>query len=94
MTKVMACCTTHFHLKQKKIRYGTLAKHARAHFNEFLVAVPFSAAIHHMIDVIFDTANVFQIWSMLQHVAGYDSLTKREILFLKENTCMVVTLLL
>ena len=47
MTKAIACCTTHFHLKQKKIRYGTLAKHARAHFNEFLVAVPFSAVIHH-----------------------------------------------
>ena len=58
MTKVIACYTTHFHLKQKKIRYGTLAKHARAHLNEFLVAVPFSAAIHHIIDVIFDIANV------------------------------------
>ena len=43
------------------------------------------------IDVIFDIANVFQIWSML---AGYDSLTKKDILFLNENTCMVVTLLL
>ena len=47
VTKVIACCTTHFHFKQKKIRYGTLAKHARAHSNEFLVAVPVSAVIHH-----------------------------------------------
>ena len=52
MTKVMACCTTHFHLKQKKIMYGRLAKHLRAHFHEFLVAVPFSAAIHHMVVVV------------------------------------------
>ena len=47
MTKVIACCTTYFQIKKKKIRYGTLAKDARAHFNEFLVAVPFSAVIHH-----------------------------------------------
>ena len=34
-------------LKTKENQVGTLEKHARAPSNEFFVAVPFSAVIHH-----------------------------------------------